>query len=128
MTENKSGRNRLTDMEPEEAAKLLSEGKITLLTNTTSMTTDWREEFDRVFVTENLWKSDDELTANVPIENIKKFIAKTLHDATEKARGEGREEAVDYIEKEYMRESGEKDQAKDYVRLDAVLEAARHKV
>jgi len=31
-------------------------------------------EFDRVFVTENLWKSDDEFTANVPIDNIKSFI------------------------------------------------------
>jgi len=50
------------------------------------------KEFDRVFVTENLWKSDDELTANVPIDNIKKFIFSTLDERMEWVRGmiEGR--------------------------------------
>ncbi len=44
----------------------------------TTENTNWEVEFDRVFVTENLWKSDDEFTANVPIDNIKKFITSRL--------------------------------------------------
>lgn len=35
---------------------------------------NWSQEFDKQFVDENLWKSQNEDTAFVPIGNIKKFI------------------------------------------------------
>ena len=35
---------------------------------------NWEKEFDRVFITENLWKSDDGYTANVTVDRVKDFI------------------------------------------------------
>lgn len=52
-------------------------------------TNEWEKEFDRVFVDENMWKSDDEFTANVPIDNIKKFISIVLARHEEEAYKKG---------------------------------------
>ncbi len=38
------------------------------------------DEFDKLYVDENLWKSDDNSTAFVPIEFIKNFIEQALTD------------------------------------------------
>ena len=59
---------------------------------------NWEEEFDRVFVTENLWKSDDEFTANVPIDNIKSFISSLLTTREQRAFERGKEAAVNYLQ------------------------------
>lgn len=77
-----------------------------------TMNKDWEKEFDRIFVDENLWKSDDEFTANVPIENIKAFITEQRESA--------REEAVEYIKTHSKRLH----MVGGYEVLDVVLEAA----
>lgn len=41
----------------------------------------WEEEFDRLFVDENIWQGEDEYTKNVPIGNIKNFISSVRHQA-----------------------------------------------
>lgn len=43
----------------------------------------WEEEFDRIFVTENVWQGEDEYTKNVPIGNIKSFITQLLISHTQ---------------------------------------------
>ena len=40
----------------------------------------WEEEFDRIFVNENVWQGEDEYTKNVPIGNIKSFISQLLKE------------------------------------------------
>lgn len=57
------------------------------------MTPTWREKFDKAFVTENLWKSDDELTANVPIDNIKLFISEVEAEAYQVGYNKGYKDA-----------------------------------
>lgn len=49
-------------------------------------TTKKMEEFDKIFVNENLWKSNNEDTAFVGIGNIKSFLSQSLQQARQHER------------------------------------------
>ncbi len=57
------------------------------------------EEFNRVFVSENLWKDDKEETAFIDIKRIIFFLAEKVEDAYEEGMQHAKSEIVSAVEK-----------------------------
>lgn len=56
------------------------------------------EEFDRLYIHENLWKSDNEEYAYAPIEGMRQFIFDNLHKMYSEGFKEGKKTAQDAVD------------------------------
>lgn len=55
------------------------------------------EEFDRIYVHENTWKSADQTEAYAPVEGMRQWIFDALREIAAKAKKEEREEIKEHI-------------------------------